>query len=111
MAGSGGGQDHDLQLHRPPAGCAQSCGTRTFPHLAASPSTVQAVSVVLGRDDGEAEGGGLVPEQPAAVSATAARARSTTPGGGADTVAEALPVELPARHGDHFPPRPQRAAS
>ncbi len=55
-----------------PPGCAQSCGTRTFPHSAGSPATVQAVSVVLGRDDGEAGRGGPVPAQPATVSAMAA---------------------------------------
>lgn len=55
-----------------PSGFAQSCGTHTVPHLAASPLTVQAVSVVLGREDGEAGRGGLVPPQPAAVSAMAA---------------------------------------
>ena len=63
-----------------PAGCAQSCGTRTFPHLAASPSTVQAVSVVLGSADGDADGGGPVPEQPAAVSAKAATSAAHQPG-------------------------------
>ena len=87
-----GGDGEGLVLAAGPAGCAQSCGTHTVPHLAAIPSTAQTVSVVLGRGDGEAEEDGLVPPQPAAVSATAATSAAHHPGRGADTAAETLPV-------------------
>jgi hypothetical protein len=56
-----------------PPGRAQSCGTHTDPQSAASPSTVQAVSVVLGNDgDDEPGWDRLVPEHPAAANAMTA---------------------------------------
>ena len=62
------------------AGCAQSCGTHTFPHSAVSPLTVQAVSVVLGSDDdGGADGDPPVPAQPAVASAATAISAAQNP--------------------------------
>ena len=93
VVGSGGGQHHDLQRHRRPVpGAPSPAGpTRSRTWRPARRRCRRSAWSWAGMT-ARPTGAGSSPRSPPPSAPRPLRARSTTPGGGADTVAEALPV-------------------